>query len=69
MKEHFKECGEVKRVTIPIDKATQQPKGYSTIFNQNLFIHYFDSHAFIEFMTIEGAMKAKRLTDSLFKGR
>jgi len=27
------------------------------------------SHAFIEFATQEGAMKAKRLSDSLFKGR
>eukprot|EP00347_Sterkiella_histriomuscorum_P010703 403375247 len=53
LKDHFKECGEVKRVTIPVDKASQQPKG----------------HAFIEFTTIEAAQKAKRLTDSLFKGR
>lgn len=31
LKDHFKECGEVKRVTIPVDKASQQPKGYSSI--------------------------------------
>jgi RNA recognition motif-containing protein len=23
LKDHFKECGEVKRVTIPVDKLTQ----------------------------------------------
>lgn len=32
------------------------------------YIGWF-SHAFIEFATIEAAQKAKRLTDSLFKGR
>lgn len=25
--DHFKECGDVKRVTILYDKVTQQPKG------------------------------------------
>jgi len=28
IKEHFKECGEILRVTILKDKFTQAPKGY-----------------------------------------
>ena len=27
LKEHFKECGNILRVTIPTDKVTSQPKG------------------------------------------
>ena len=27
LKDHFSDCGEVKRVTIPIDKLNQKPKG------------------------------------------
>jgi len=25
---HFKDCGTINRVTIPVDKYSQQPKGY-----------------------------------------
>ena len=53
LKEHFLECGEVKRITIPVDKVANQPKGY----------------AYVEFTTKEAAVKAKRLNESLFKGR
>jgi len=27
LKDHFAECGEIKRVTIPIDKMSNHPKG------------------------------------------
>lgn len=27
LKDHFQECGEIKRVTIPVDKFTGQAKG------------------------------------------
>ena len=27
LKEHFKECGNIVRITIPVDKASGQPKG------------------------------------------
>jgi len=27
LKDHFQECGEVKRITIPVDKMSNQPKG------------------------------------------
>ena len=27
LKNHFQECGDIKRVTIPTDKATGQAKG------------------------------------------
>jgi RNA recognition motif-containing protein len=27
VKEHFAECGEIKRITIPVDKFSNQPKG------------------------------------------
>ncbi len=27
LKEHFQECGEIRRITIPADKYTQQSKG------------------------------------------
>ena len=37
------------------------------MINPTKIIYY--RHAFIEFGTKEAAMKAKRLTDSLFKGR
>ena len=53
LKVHFSECGEIKRITIPIDKFTQKSKGF----------------AYIEFETKDAAMKAKLHNDSLFKGR
>ncbi len=28
LKDHFSSCGEIKRVTIPVDKMTSKPKGY-----------------------------------------
>ena len=31
LKEHFGECGEVKRITIPVDKFSNQPKGYLSL--------------------------------------
>ena len=51
--EHFKECGPVKRCKICCDKQTGQPLGY----------------AYIEFETMEGALRSKVLNESLFKGR
>ena len=51
--EHFKECGEVNRVTIGKDKVTKKPLGY----------------AYLEFATQEAAVRSKHLNESLFKGR
>ena len=53
LEEHFKECGAIKRTKIGVDKATGQPLGY----------------AYIEFEQHEGAVRAKLLSESLFKGR
>ena len=53
VKQHFKECGEVVRVTIGKNKFTQKPLGY----------------CYIEFKTKEAATRSKILNESLFKGR
>ena len=53
LKEHFKTCGKVQRITIFCDKYTGIPKGY----------------ALIEFSTVEGKVNSIILEDSLFKGK
>ena len=53
LREIFKECGAIERVTIPIDKLTMQPKGYS----------------YIEFSDPTSVFKAQSLNDKAFKGR
>lgn len=53
IKQHFKECGEILRVTIGVNKATRKPLGY----------------CYIEFATQEAAIRSKILNESLFKGR
>ena len=62
LKEHLQDCGEILRITIPVDKATTMAKGYYTHFDIFRF-------AYVEFATREGAMHARRLNESLFKGR
>ncbi|OMJ79097.1 hypothetical protein SteCoe_20956 [Stentor coeruleus] len=49
----FKECGAIERVTIPTDKFTGHPKGY----------------AYIEFIDASSVMKAESINDKNFKGR
>lgn len=53
VKQHFKDCGEIVRVTIGVNKATRKPLGY----------------CYIEFADQEGAQRSKILSESLFKGR
>jgi polyadenylate-binding protein 2 len=53
IREFFKECGVIERVTIPLDRYTQQPKGF----------------AYLEFTDVSGVAKAQALNDSVFKGR
>lgn len=53
VKQHFKECGEMLRVTIGLNKVTRKPLGY----------------CYIEFTTKESAIRSKTLNESLFKGR
>lgn len=53
LREIFKECGNIERVTIPIDKFSLQPKGY----------------AYIEFSDPSSVFKAQSLNEKLFKGR
>ena len=53
IKQHFKSCGEIVRVTIGLNKATRKPLGY----------------AYIEFAEQESAVRSKILNESLFKGR
>jgi polyadenylate-binding protein 2 len=36
LKEHFKECGEIKRITIPVDKTTGRAKGFAYIEFESL---------------------------------
>ena len=38
LKQHFSDCGEILRVTIPVDKMTNKPKGYAFYFNLNLCV-------------------------------
>jgi len=53
IKEFFKECGEIKRVTILSDSYTGMPKGY----------------AYVEFADKKGVDTALTLDDAIFKGR
>ena len=53
LREMFKECGNIERVTIPIDKFSMQPKGY----------------AYIEFSDPNSVFKAQSLNEKAFKGR
>jgi polyadenylate-binding protein 2 len=53
LREIFKECGNIERVTIPIDKFSMQPKGY----------------AYIEFSEATSVFKAQSLNDKAFKSR
>ena len=53
LREIFKECGGIERVTIPTDKYTMQPRGY----------------AYIEFSDPTSVFKAQSLNDKAFKGR
>ena len=53
LREIFKECGNIERVTIPTDKYSMQPKGY----------------AYIEFSDPTSVFKAQSLNDKAFKGR
>ena len=49
----FKECRAIERVTIPIDKLTTLPKGY----------------AYIEFLDPSSVIKAEGFNEKMFKGR
>ena len=53
LKEFFKECGTINRVTILLDKYTGQPKGF----------------AYIEFAEAESIEKAVALNEAVLKGR
>ena len=53
LREVFKECGAIERVTIPTDKFSMQPKGY----------------AYIEFSDQNSVFKAQSLNEKSFKGR
>ncbi|CAG9315282.1 unnamed protein product [Blepharisma stoltei] len=53
LRDVFKGCGNIERVTIPIDKFSQIPKGY----------------AYIEFSDQSGVLKAQSLNEKSFKGR
>jgi polyadenylate-binding protein 2 len=49
----FKECGAIERVTIPTDKVSGHPKGY----------------AYLEFVDVSSVTKAESVNDKNFKGR
>ena len=49
----FKECGSIERVTIPTDKFTKHPKGY----------------AYIEFDDPSSVIKAEGFNEKVFKSR
>ena len=53
LKEFFKECGTINRVTILLDKFTGQPKGF----------------AYVEFAEAESIDKAVALNEAVLKGR
>ena len=53
LKDHFKACGEIQRITIPTDRFTGNAKGI----------------AYIEFQTKEAVQAALQMNDSLFNGR
>lgn len=50
---HFRECGEINRVTIICDKYDGHPKGF----------------AYVEFSELSSAQAALSFEDSLFRGR
>jgi len=64
LKDHFKECGEINRITIPVDQSTNKSKGYRCLLRIT-----FNRFAYIEFETNHGAMVAKQFNESLFHGR
>ncbi|CAG9317878.1 unnamed protein product [Blepharisma stoltei] len=53
LRDVFKECGNIERVTIPLDKWTHHPKGY----------------AYIEFSDRSSVLKAQSVNEKSFKGR
>ena len=53
LRNFFKECGAIERVTIPTDKFTKHPKGY----------------AYIEFTDASSVIKAESFNDKVFKSR
>lgn len=53
LRDIFRECGNIERVTIPLDKFTHHPKGY----------------AYIEFSDTSSVLKAQSMNEKVFKGR
>lgn len=53
LQEFFKSCGAIVRVTIPVDKWSESPKGFG----------------YVEFKDAEGVENAFHLNDTQFKGR
>lgn len=53
IQEHFKSCGQIKRITILVDRYTGSPKGF----------------AYIEFGDEQSVLNALLLNDSLFRAR
>lgn len=53
LRDFFRECGDITRVTIPTDHFSKSPKAY----------------AYIEFCDQAGVLKAQSFNDRLFKGR
>ncbi|GLE01811.1 hypothetical protein PINS_up010649 [Pythium insidiosum] len=53
LREHFKDCGNMKRITIPFDPATKQQRGF----------------AYIEFSSPSEVLRAIKLNGSTFRGR
>ncbi len=51
--DHFKSCGEIRRVTILVDKYTGMPKGF----------------AYVEFEAEPAVKNALLLSDTMFRGR
>ncbi|KAJ0400889.1 hypothetical protein P43SY_004501 [Pythium insidiosum] len=53
LREHFRDCGNMKRITIPCDPATKQQRGF----------------AYIEFSSPSEVLRAIKLNGSTFRGR
>lgn len=53
LRNFFKECGDIERVTIPTDKFSKHPKGY----------------AYIEFTDPSSVIKAESFNEKVFKNR
>lgn len=53
LQEHFKSCGQINRITIPVDRYSGQPKGF----------------AYLEFADEEHVQNSLLLNGSLFRGR